>query len=1012
MARIMAYLIAYQGMADDVGDVNAAEEVYKDIDAIEYTDMMQELTKRCNVSTIRAVKRAYVSLGRPSNAALAVAAQHAGVRADWAQCAGLSHCKVCLGRQRPRAARVAVLPRAKRFNEVVCTDVYHVAWKKKEREILASMGEFTRYEVDCPTSKDTFLKESKLWEKLWISRAGEPETIRMGAGGSRAAGHTHGRISKHGIKPDLIPKGARHRLGPMGRNHAVRRGHLSKCHLQFPDDSLETALRMTASQRNAHRNARGFSPAALVLGTQPKIPGSLCNDDFGLPDQAASVDPESKVHEMMIRRTAAATAFIEANCSRAARAVLLARSRPTWGNYEIGEWVYLWRPDQTQGLEKRHWHGPALAIAVETKVNEDNAMRTSVARVTHGRAIYRCTVEQLRPELPGGARKREGRSVDPGSPLCAIEKLRRAPKRTKGASNCRDLAEEGRLPQHDDHMGDIGEQQQPRAQSPVETDETDDPTGGAAAAAPGDPRPTTAGEDEGGEAAAASAGASGSAAQEPSRPHIAAMAKRSVEEAEKVGGAPLAKRAHLSWAKLAPVSEEAALADEVDDEMLLLEEFTEQVYMLALKRKNPAIVEGGLNRTAGWEPISEADVDPRACCPMRFLLEWKMEDGQKVAHARVLYQGIKHRDVAGGQLDRSAPTLSRFGRHTFMLWASLKKWRLFSADVKSALLQAEDASARGLKLHASPTKEMREMLSHQIGLQPGQLLEMLEVADDPFDARNFESQTHVVDGLIGKRVGDFIGRGEGATNEQDLYAKLDDTGCFQARLGMLSEKLKFGMWEFGRATAQDLLDANKDLRFLMANARVGLHFGLNEARSQLRRGSCTDANWASRHDGGSQGGHAIIFGPADELDAGTPAPFVAMEWASTKLQRLCGSSLSAEAQAAAWGTDSLMRVKVYLARSLRPDLELEEAMVHLGTSPFITDAKCLHDASRSATAGPGIAEKRAAIEVAIVDEQMAEIGATWKWVNHAEADGARTCHVLGPPDDGRRAATWSAGATM
>eukprot|EP00959_Pyramimonas_sp_CCMP1952_P323912 6779143-Pyramimonas_sp.AAC.1 len=79
------------------------------------------------------------------------------------------------------------------------------------------------------------------------------------------------------------------------------------------------------------------------------------------------------------------------------------------------------------------------------------------------------------------------------------------------------------------------------------------------------------------------------------------------------------------------------------------------------------------------------------------------------------------------------------------------------------------------------------------------------------------------------------------------------------------------------------------------------------------------------------------------------------------------------------GADSLMWVKVFLALSLRPDLGHDAAMTYLGESPFITDAKCLHDASRSATAGLGIAEKRAAIEVKIVNEQLAEVTVRWKW---------------------------------
>ncbi|CAK0791252.1 unnamed protein product [Prorocentrum cordatum] len=748
MARRMAYLVAYQGMADDIEDINTAEEVSKDIDAIGYTDVMQELMKRFNVSTIREVKRAHISLGHPSNAALATAMKHAKAPAEWLQCAKLFQCEVCLSKQRPRAVRVAVLPTAKRFNEVVNTDVYYVT--------------------------------------CW---AGKPDTMRMDMAGSHTSRRMHQWMSKHNITLDLNPKGAHHKLGLMERNHAVKSEQLSKYHLQFPDDSLKTALRMTASQRNILRNARGYSPATLVLGTQPKVPGALCDEDFGLAEQAALVDPKSEV-------------------------------------------------------------------------NEDDVMHTSVAWVTHGRTIYRCTVEQLRPELPSETREREGRREDPDSPLSTIEKLRRALRRTKGTCSFSDLAEGGQRPQYDDALGDMGAQQ-PDAQ--------------------------------------------------------------------------------------------------------------------------------GVQQERRLEPIDEAEVDPAARCPLRFLLKWKVKDGKRVANARVLYQGFKHRDVAEGQLDKEAPTLSRLGRHTVLLWAALRKWRLFAADVKSAFLQAEDVSARGIKLYASPTKEI------------------------------FDGQTFVVDGLIGKRAGDFIGCGENVSCEDDLYAKLDDTECFQARLGMLNEKFKFGKWEFGpslvftggeveqslsshaitikfekylhavkpitvethrradptsalspkgviiaaatasfraastgHATVQDLLDANKDLRLLKANADVGLYFGFDRPWSELRVGGYSDASWASRPDGSSQGGYQIFVGPEDELNAGAPTPFVAMEWASKKLVRLCKSSLSAEAQAAAMGADSLMWVKVFLALSLRPDL---------------------------ATAGLGIAEKRTAIEMKIVNEQLAEVNAGWKWVN-------------------------------
>eukprot|EP00959_Pyramimonas_sp_CCMP1952_P205799 4303501-Pyramimonas_sp.AAC.1 len=74
----------------------------------------------------------------------------------------------------------------------------------------------------------------------------------------------------------------------------------------------------------------------------------------------------------------------------------------------------------------------------------------------------------------------------------------------------------------------------------------------------------------------------------------------------------------------------------------------------------------------------------------------------------------------------------------------------------------------------------------------------------------------------------------------------------------------------GSATVQDLLDANKDLRVLKANADVGLYFGFDKAWSELRVGGYFGASWASRLDGSSQGGYAIFVGPDDDLRTGNP----------------------------------------------------------------------------------------------------------------------------------------------
>ena len=129
-------------------------------------------------------------------------------------------------------------------------------------------------------------------------------------------------LEKREIKLDMIPKDAHHRLGLLERNHAVRREQLSIYVKTFPDDSLKTALRMTAAQRNQLRNVDGYSPALLVLGKQSNVPGAIVEEDFRLNEQSA-LTGTSKLTDIMERRTAAGKAFLEANCSRAVRAPLI-----------------------------------------------------------------------------------------------------------------------------------------------------------------------------------------------------------------------------------------------------------------------------------------------------------------------------------------------------------------------------------------------------------------------------------------------------------------------------------------------------------------------------------------------------------------------------------------------------------------------------------------------------------------------------------------------------------------
>ena len=120
-------------------------------------------------------------------------------------------------------------------------------------------------------------------------------------------------------------------------------------------------------------------------------------------------------------------------------------------------------------------------------------------------------------------------------------------------------------------------------------------------------------------------------------------------------------------------------------------------------------------------------------------------------------------------------------------------------------------------------------------------------------------------------------------------------------------------------------------------------------------------------------------------------PIIVLDWSSKKLVRTCRSSLAADAQSATNGVDTLEWVKVYVSLAMDPTQPPEDdaTMAKLGSSPFITDARALYDAARPATARLGIAEKRTAIEVNIINQRMHAAKACWGWTNTNQqlADG-------------------------
>ena len=135
----------------------------------------------------------------------------------------------------------------------------------------------------------------------------------------------------------------------------------------------------------------------------------------------------------------------------------------------------------------------------------------------------------------------------------------------------------------------------------------------------------------------------------------------------------------------------------------------------------------------------------------------------------------------------------------------------------------------------------------------------------------------------------------------------------------------------------------------------------------------------------------MFAGSRSDVNSGSKQILIVMDWSSKKLTRVARSSLTAEAQGGANGVDALEWLLIFLALVFKPDASpvAKEIARLFGPAVIITDCKALYDATHSVSSGLGISEKRTAIEVRMMVDRVAFIGASWRWVNSDQqlADG-------------------------
>ena len=241
------------------------------------------------------------------------------------------------------------------------------------------MDEFSRFALDAAVKDEKAETECRAPERYWIRWAGAPKVLRVDSSSGHMGQFMEDWCELRGIRVRLsiVPRGVRHTLAFVERHRQVRREQLAIYKKDRPSDKLKTALMWTFAVSSRMGSVKGYSPAQHVLGATPLSPGDILGEDCHLAEQSAFTAGDSEKHMLSLsRRVSASKAFVEANTSAKVRRALLARSRPLRRDCEVSEWIYYWPHEKNDDgditiLDKVHWHGPALVVALEKSITAD-----------------------------------------------------------------------------------------------------------------------------------------------------------------------------------------------------------------------------------------------------------------------------------------------------------------------------------------------------------------------------------------------------------------------------------------------------------------------------------------------------------------------------------------------------------------------------------------------------------------------------------------------------------------
>ena len=351
----------------------------------------------------KALRRIHQNLGHPSNADLARHLKLAGASEEAVKASQSIHCETCASQSNPGTRRPAKIVRPLEFNQEVSVDTINLQDNRgKKVEVLSILDQATGYHVVKRISGRTSAAYASDFNTAWSMWAGPPLKV--------TCDQERGFMKEFADYLEMGGTQVRHTAGQAHWQHGVieRQNFWYRtiwdkvvAHTQPEEKEIDYVLSVVASAKNNLRRRHGYSPAQWLFGSSPRLGDALADESERLHQLEELRSADEIWRRKQSIRQAAREAFIQTQADDALKRAVLGRPR-TSNQFEVGDYVYIYRVDKTAGGKARvrqnigEWIGPGLIVGKEG----------ASYWVSRGGRCLLCAAEHLRPaesEELGGA---------------------------------------------------------------------------------------------------------------------------------------------------------------------------------------------------------------------------------------------------------------------------------------------------------------------------------------------------------------------------------------------------------------------------------------------------------------------------------------------------------------------------------------------------------------------------------------------------------------------------------